>query len=212
MPETKTEFYDLIKPQIDGSTDTWGERLNEDLDIIDGAIRNCLQAHSHPNFNTPLTANVTSIPLILPAQPDPNTIGHVNGAATQSWVDGRILFYLNKFFVPGTIMMWSGAFGSVPAGWTFCDGTTVGGVLTPDLRGRFVLCANNAAPVINPWAKEGTLTAYPGEHVHAHSLNMYPGPEAGTPAQIKDGGALYSGVSYSLPYIAQMYIMKYAAW
>ncbi len=37
----------------------------------------------------------------------------------------------------GGIIMWSG--GAVPDGWALCDGTTVNGNVTPDLRGRFVL-------------------------------------------------------------------------
>lgn len=35
----------------------------------------------------------------------------------------------------GTIVMWSGAEGTIPTGWHICDGTNG----TPDLRGRFVL-------------------------------------------------------------------------
>ena len=34
----------------------------------------------------------------------------------------------------GTIVMWSGLVGSIPTGWTLCDGT----LGTPDLRDRFV--------------------------------------------------------------------------
>lgn len=39
----------------------------------------------------------------------------------------------------GGIIMWSGA--SVPFGWALCDGQTINGVVTPDLRGRFVLAS-----------------------------------------------------------------------
>jgi hypothetical protein len=211
MPESYTEYYDLVKPELDGSADVWGQRLNEDLDKIDAAIRNCAHLTSHPAFNTPLTGNDFQLPVLLPAQPDPNVISHERLAATQTWVDGRILFYLNKFFPPGSIMMWSGAFGSVPTGWTFCDGS----LGSPDLRGRFVLCANNAAPVISPWAKEGTLTPYPGEHTHAKSYDIYPGPSTGDappPFPVNNAQAQFSGVSNTIPYIAQMYIWKFANW
>ena len=37
----------------------------------------------------------------------------------------------------GNIIMWSGAIGAIPNGWTLCDGTNG----TPDLRDRFVVCA-----------------------------------------------------------------------
>jgi microcystin-dependent protein len=37
----------------------------------------------------------------------------------------------------GGIIMWSGV--AVPDGWALCDGATVNGIVTPDLRGRFVL-------------------------------------------------------------------------
>ena len=37
----------------------------------------------------------------------------------------------------GGIIMWSG--NAVPTGWALCDGTTVNGYATPDLRDRFVI-------------------------------------------------------------------------
>jgi microcystin-dependent protein len=40
----------------------------------------------------------------------------------------------------GAIMMWSGT--TAPAGWALCDGTTVSGYKTPDLRSRFVVGYN----------------------------------------------------------------------
>lgn len=39
----------------------------------------------------------------------------------------------------GTILMWTKS--SLPDGWALCDGTTVNGIQTPDLRGRFVVGA-----------------------------------------------------------------------
>ena len=42
----------------------------------------------------------------------------------------------------GTIVLWSGAANKIPDGWALCDGSTVNGSKTPDLRGRFVVGYN----------------------------------------------------------------------
>jgi microcystin-dependent protein len=51
------------------------------------------------------------------------------------------------------IIMWSGGLDQVPSGWALCDGRTVGGITTPDLRGRFIVGAggtvSNPAPAGN---------------------------------------------------------------
>ena len=52
-------------------------------------------------------------------------------AATKTYVDTSIPI--------GGIIMWSGAGVTLPSNWKLCDGTTYGSVVTPDLRGRFVL-------------------------------------------------------------------------
>jgi len=208
MP-SKTNYYDFDKPDIDGSEDVWGGILNADLDKIDEALRNCLLVDTHPAFNTPLTANVTNLPLYVPAQADSSAVQHAQLAATQGWVEGRILRHLNFFFPVGSIMIWSGLFGTMPPGWTFCDGTNG----APDLRARFILCASNIAPLHYPWAAAGNPSQYPGNHTHQLSYNFYPGPAStAPPIPVADGQALYNGEYPTLPYFVLMYIYKYAAW
>ncbi len=38
----------------------------------------------------------------------------------------------------GAIVMWSGSEATLPTGWALCNGQTVFGQVTPDLRGRFI--------------------------------------------------------------------------
>lgn len=62
-------------------------------------------------------------------------------AATKSYVDTSIPI--------GGIIMWSGAGVTLPSNWKLCDGTTYGGVVTPDLRGRFVLSSGQGSGLTN---------------------------------------------------------------
>lgn len=41
----------------------------------------------------------------------------------------------------GGIVMWNGNHTEIPNGWALCDGRTVGGYTTPDLRDRFIIGA-----------------------------------------------------------------------
>jgi len=53
---------------------------------------------------------------------------------------GRAL--TNNLGVPiGFIGMWSGSIASIPSGWALCNGTTVNGRVTPDLRNKFIIGA-----------------------------------------------------------------------
>jgi microcystin-dependent protein len=47
----------------------------------------------------------------------------------------------------GGIIMWSGTIANVPSGWALCNGQTVNGKVTPDLRDRFVIGAGNTYAV-----------------------------------------------------------------
>lgn len=67
----------------------------------------------------------------------------------------------------GTIVMWSGT--NIPAGWAVCDGTTVGTIQTPDLRGRFILgSATGSGQTVRTVGQTG------GEATHAVTLAELP--------------------------------------
>jgi len=83
----------------------------------------------------------------------------------------------------GGIIFWSGAENAVPAGWALCNGQSVNGRTTPNLRGRFVIGASdgrgvggvggaesvtltvNQIPAHNHQVRGTTLEA--GDHTHA---------------------------------------------
>ncbi len=79
-------------------------------------------------------------PQIPQAMLDVNGDIHTKGLA----VDG---FSKNALVPTGSIIMWSGNPLALPAGWALCDGKTYGALVTPDLRGRFIVGAGqNSQP------------------------------------------------------------------
>jgi microcystin-dependent protein len=82
----------------------------------------------------------------------------------------------------GGIMMWSGVIADIPDGWALCNGQTSNSMLTPDLRGRFVVGyedrvsppvhSDNAYKTMNNSGglKDVTLTAAQMP-VHTHGVN-----------------------------------------
>lgn len=56
MPDTFTTFYNLIKPEIGASTDTWGTKLHEDLDTVDSQLK-LLDGASADAKDTPIDAD-----------------------------------------------------------------------------------------------------------------------------------------------------------
>lgn len=67
----------------------------------------------------------------------------------------------------GVILMWSGTVASIPAGFAFCDGQNG----TPDLRDRFVVCAQQDDGGVARANPDGTgLTQSGGDSSHRHGF------------------------------------------
>jgi microcystin-dependent protein len=67
----------------------------------------------------------------------------------------------------GTIVMWSGA--TAPTGWALCNGQSVSGQQTPDLRGRFVLASGSGTSLTSR-----TLGQSGGEENHTLTTSEMP--------------------------------------
>ena len=78
----------------------------------------------------------------------------------------------------GGIIMWSGSANEVPDGWALCNGQTVSGKTTPDLRGKFVVGYDPADSDYNTVGKTGgersvTLsTAQMPSHSHSATVRV----------------------------------------
>jgi hypothetical protein len=84
----------------------------------------------------------------------------------------------------GCIIIWSGAIGSVPAGYVLCDGTNA----TPDLRNSFVIGAGNTYSV---GQTGGSKDAVVVSHTHtATSVVTDPGHFHDTKSNVTTGGVL----------------------
>lgn len=66
----------------------------------------------------------------------------------------------------GGIIMWSGA--TVPASWALCNGATVNGVVTPDLRDRFIVGSGSGYNIGNTGGANAVTLSIAQIPAHAH--------------------------------------------
>jgi len=69
----------------------------------------------------------------------------------------------------GSILMWYGVIANIPSGWALCNGQTVNGVVTPDLRDRFIVGAGNDFAPGNTGGARSITTVV--AHTHGFSGN-----------------------------------------
>jgi hypothetical protein len=101
---------------------------------------------------------------------------------------------LSATYLPtGMIMLWSGTIASIPTGWALCDGT--GG--TPDLRNRFIVCADaDAGGVAKSTVENATALQIGGrvDHIHKNGGAVQVTGTTGTASgasQVQSGTGIY---------------------
>src|SRR5580765_424574 len=140
MPDTVTPNYSLIKPEVTGSVDTWGGKLNGNFDALDAALKPVSDKAGIALLKSGVLAGRTTADYIfLKAGLDPSL---QSGDAVMS--NSAVRALLNALCPIGTILMWGGTVAAIPAGWALCDGRTVGSVTTPNLVDKFVRAAGTA--------------------------------------------------------------------
>jgi len=86
----------------------------------------------------------------------------------------------------GGIVLWSGTIATIPANWALCDGSTVNGHVTPDLRNQFVIGASadsggaaQTSVTGSPTKSGGAASATTGaESGHTHASGGSTGSES----------------------------------
>lgn len=121
----------------------------------------------------------------------------------------------------GVILMWSGTVASIPAGFAFCNGQNG----TPDLRDRFVVCAQQDSAGAAKSNPDGTGLAQSGGEAshrhgfitdgHAHYISQVLTVQSGTGATVGNYGTAENYDSGTTeyetnipPFYTLAYIMK----
>jgi len=160
MADTYTNYYNLTKPEVNSSRNTWGAKQNANLDVVDTALKSLADTK---------VAKLGTI----------KSVGYVGNVPTMEKADGTQTILMTQTEVNvaipiGGIILWSGAVNTIPYTYRLCNGQNG----TPDLRDRFVLGAggNNGVGAVGG----STTHSHGGGTANATlNINQIPGHNHG---------------------------------
>jgi hypothetical protein len=126
------------------------------------------------------------------------------GANVNNTVNTAINTSFNDLLPVRSVIMWYGDSTALPTGWAICNGQTVNGIITPDLRGSFAIGATgNSGDLTNypVGGYGGTATIALLDHQHSYTDLGHDHLVGGAGNGLSDGansGAWYNGQSLTL--------------